>query len=245
MKKVEIGPATLYLGDCKVIAKDLPTPDLLCSDPPYGQNVVTNLRSALDKKRVNKTVLSDGRKLTIRTNPPVWAAIEGDDKLFDPKPWLQAAPKVLLWGAHKFYERLPFGSLLVWDKVPNGKVRTQGDGEIAWLNDKPPRALRIFRLIWDGAMLGSGASYEIRNEERKRQHPTQKPVALMEWCIKRASIAENSLILDPYMGSGSTGIAAIRLGHRFIGIEKEPQYFEIACRRLRHAHRERQSGFLK
>ena len=66
-------------------------------------------------------------------------------------------------------------------------------------------------------------------------HPTQKPVALMLWCIEQAGKAET--ILDPFMGSGTTGVAAIQLGRKFIGIEREPKYFDIACERIEQAQR--------
>lgn len=69
-----------------------------------------------------------------------------------------------------------------------------------------------------------------------KQHPSQKPVALMEWCIKHAG--EPQSILDPYMGSGTTGVACMNLGRSFIGIEREPKYFDIACRRIEDAQRQ-------
>jgi len=64
-------------------------------------------------------------------------------------------------------------------------------------------------------------------------HPTQKPLALMKWCIEQAGNPET--ILDPFMGSGTTGVAAIQMGRKFIGIEREPKYFEIACKRIEQA----------
>ena len=67
-----------------------------------------------------------------------------------------------------------------------------------------------------------------------KQHPTQKPLPLMEWCIEKLPPSV-LLILDPFMGSGTTGVACIRRGKRFIGIEREPKYFDIACRRISEA----------
>lgn len=63
-------------------------------------------------------------------------------------------------------------------------------------------------------------------------HPTQKPVRVMSWCVQ---FTKGLLIADPYMGSGTTGVAAIQLGRRFIGIEREPKYFDIACKRIEQA----------
>jgi site-specific DNA-methyltransferase (adenine-specific) len=68
-----------------------------------------------------------------------------------------------------------------------------------------------------------------------KQHPTQKPVPLIGWCLSHLRLSESAVILDPYMGSGTTGVAAIQMGHQFIGIEREPKYFDIACNRIRRA----------
>ncbi len=82
----------------------------------------------------------------------------------------------------------------------------------------------MFRHIWDGM---------VRDSERgvKRVHPTQKPIALMEWCLK--FMPKSELIYDPYMGSGTTGVACVRAGRAFIGCELEEEYFDAACERIR------------
>jgi len=67
-----------------------------------------------------------------------------------------------------------------------------------------------------------------------RVHPTQKPLDLMRWCIDKCK-PDPQTILDPFMGSGTTGVAAIQLGRKFIGIEREPKYFDIACKRIEQA----------
>jgi DNA modification methylase len=77
---------------------------------------------------------------------------------------------------------------------------------------------------------------DMKNKE-KRYHPTQKPVYVMRWIIDNYT-KENNLILDPFMGSGSTGIACAIGGRKFIGIEKEKQYFDIACKRIRWASKQ-------
>ena len=163
--------------------------------------------------------------------------MHGDGKPFDPAPLLKAADKVLLWGAHKFGDRLPRGRWLGWDKVPTGKVRDQGDGELAWTNVNVGGAFRLFRLLWDGVCVGEGARHEV-TAGQKRVHPTQKPEALMAWCLCFLDLKPNSLVADPYMGAGSTGVVAVRAGHRFIGCEIEPLYFETACRRIEAAQRQ-------
>jgi DNA modification methylase len=132
------------------------------------------------------------------------------------------ADAVVLWGGNYFADCLPPSQRwLVWDKEQR---IMQSDGELAWTSLSG--ALRIFdqnrvALMQDGA-----------------EHPTQKPVALMRWCIEQAKVPPGGVILDPYMGSGSTGVAAMQMRHPFIGIEIEPRYFDIACRRIEEAQRQ-------
>lgn len=241
-----IGLATLYLGDCREIAPTLPRPDAIVSDPPYGQRQNTNVEGGAGRRVYNNPPGSGARVIERRAARGLhstgecvrWPdAIEGDDEPFDPAPWLGAADIVLLWGAHRFADRLPAGSWLLWDKVPTGKVRDQGDGEAAWLNADPPRPLRIFRLLWDGVCVGSAARHEV-TAGQQRVHPTQKPEALMAWCIDQARVPAGGTIMDPYMGAGSTGVAAVRAGRPFVGIEVEPRYFDTACRRIEAAQRQ-------
>jgi site-specific DNA-methyltransferase (adenine-specific) len=231
MEPVVIGDARLYLGDCMEILPTLGKVDAVITDPPYGQNHKVNTFEA-GGTRINPVIQRGGSVSVVRAN--YYPDIHGDDRPFDPTPWLDLAPVVLLWGAHKFADRLPAGQWLVWDKVPTGKVRSQGDGEAAWINREG--ALRIFRLLWDGLCVGEGARHEVTSGQQ-RYHPTQKPEVLMRWCIEQAGRPES--ILDPYMGAGSTGVAATQMGLSFIGCEIEPRYFDIACRRIQQAYDQR------
>ena len=229
-RKEVIGCAELWLGDCRELLAELPRPAALIGDPPYGQK--QNTRT---KRKTPCDELKGPARIWGRTWPE---GIAGDDGPFDPTPWVNAADIVLLWGAHRFANRLPScGTWLVWDKVPTGKVRDQGDGEAAWLNDEPARTMRIYRLLWDGLCVGAAARDEV-TAGQSRVHPTQKPVVLMDWCIRQARIPAAGVILDPWMGAGSTGIAAVKAGHPFIGIEIEPLYFDTACRRIEQAQRQ-------
>ncbi|MCI1437038.1 MAG: site-specific DNA-methyltransferase [Acetobacter indonesiensis] len=224
-----IGLATLYLAKWQDVP-NLPRPAAIITDPPYGQKLKANVRSA-------PKFPSTGGGFVKNKAVPYPDTIVGDDVAFDPTDILARSDIVLLWGAHKFADRLPPGQMLCWDKRPNGVAFKQGDGEVAWVN-APGKPMRIFRYLWGGICIASG--YETQNERNgqaasPRVHSTQKPVDLMTWCIQQARVPEGGLILDPYMGGGSTGIAAVRAGHPFIGVECEPQYFEAACRRIRHA----------
>lgn len=121
----------------------------------------------------------------------------------------------IVWGGNYF--GLPRSRCwLVWDKA--NAVPTMADVEMAWTNlDRPAKRLSL--------PVGSHAS----------GHPTEKPIALMQWCL---GFVDGDAILDPFMGSGTTGVACARLGRRFIGIEIEPRYFDIACRRIEEAQRQ-------
>ncbi len=230
-----IGNAVLYLGDCREILPELQRPDAIVSDPPYGQKAKLNTFYA-GGSRSTMIVQRNGKALELTANQ--WPErLIGDDEPFNPSHLLAAADTVLLWGAHKFGDRLPCGRWLAWDKVPTGKVRHQGDGELAWTNADPDAPMRIYRLLWDGLCVGAGARHEV-TAGQKRVHPTQKPEVLMRWSIEQAGIPAGSTICDPYMGAGSTGVAALQLGSSFIGIEAEPTFFETACRRIEDAQRQ-------
>ena len=123
----------------------------------------------------------------------------------------------IVWGGNYFADLLPATSKwLFWDK---GQRIDQADGELAWTSMEG--AMRVY-LLNRAAIAQDGAV-----------HPTQKPVKLMAWCIEQAGNPKT--ILDPFMGSGTTGVAALQLGRSFIGIEKEQKYFDIACRRIEQA----------
>ncbi len=123
-----------------------------------------------------------------------------------------------------YFNLPPTKCILVWDKE-NGACDF-ADAELAWTNlDK---AVRLRRFRWAGMLQG-----DMKNKE-KRVHPTQKPTRIMEWCITQAP-DEVVMICDPFMGSGTTGVAANNMSKKFIGIEREQKYFDIACERIEAA----------
>ena len=123
---------------------------------------------------------------------------------------------VCLWGGN-YFDLPPSQCFFVWDKIQPQDF-SLAMCEMAWTNKKSPA--KLYRQ--------SVLSY-------RKEHPTQKPVELMEWCIEQ--LGSPQTILDPFMGSGTTGVAAVQMGRQFIGIEREPEYFEIACRRIEDAQR--------
>jgi site-specific DNA-methyltransferase (adenine-specific)/modification methylase len=223
------GRAICYLGDNREVWPTLARPDAIVSDPPYGQQYVTPgvRKSSAYRGRVEHGVPSRFANV----------AIIGDDKPFDPSPWVSRAPVVLLWGAHRFADRLPPGTWLIWDKRDGLASNDQSDAECAWISDDPPRPVRLMRLMWSGLCVGAGSRWEVTAGQR-REHPTQKPVALMSWCLDQAKVQPGQMVADPFMGSGSTGVACMRHGARFVGIEIDEGYFRTACRRIAEAARQ-------
>lgn len=200
---------TLYHGDCLDILPTLGQVDAVVTDPPYGINWDTNLARFTGKRKHGGL----GRNYD--------AFIRGDDAPFDPSPWLKY-DNVVLWGYHHFSARLPSGSVLVWIKRFDSAFGSfLSDAELAWM--KGGYGVYCKR---DMSLLG---------ETNDRAHPTQKPVSLMEWCMDKAKVPIGAIVLDPFMGSGTTGVACVRTGRRFIGIEIDPTYYAIAERRIREA----------
>lgn len=215
MRIETIGNATLYLGDCLGECRDLVrdlAADALITDPPYG----------IDLHKLCGT----GRENVVVRDVPLDVRIVGDDKPFDPAPFLRF-PKAILWGGLHFASRLPENRCwLIWDKRDGSTPDNQADCELAWTN--LPGPVRMWSQKWRG-FARAGEENLVNGP---KLHPAQKPVALLSWCIQKAALQPDSCIFDPYMGSASMGVAALRAGHRYIGVEIEERYFQIACERL-------------
>ena len=128
--------------------------------------------------------------------------------------WLASQRQVIIWGGN-YFPLPPSRCWLVWNKPERGF--TLAEAELAWTN------LDAVVRVCDAP-----------RSESDREHPTQKPVKVMQFAVEKTK----GLVLDPFMGSGTTGVACARLGRRFIGIEIEPRYFDIACRRIEEAQRQ-------
>lgn len=207
------GHVTIYHGDSREILPHL-TFDVIVTDPPYGIGVQTNYGASQ-------------RSGLARAND-YGGAIVGDADPFDPT-WLLAYPRLVLFGANHYADRLPpSASWIVWDKLDGLEsdreigFNDSADVEMAWTNMGGPA--RLIRHRWMGLMKGS-------EHGCARVHPTQKPVALMTQVVRFASRGGDVVVADPYMGSGSTLRAAKDLGLRAIGIEIEERYCEVAAQR--------------
>lgn len=201
----------IWHGDCRDLLPWLAKRErarLVLADPPYGAKEETNRN---EKGRSNIMASRD------------WAPVAGDDEPFDPAPILALQRPTILWGGNYYADKLPPSRCwFVWDKRDGVTSDDNADCELAWTNlDKPAR---LFAHLWKGCITAS--------EKFKKLHPTQKPVALMRWCLTRARVEPGSLILDPYMGSGPVALACKAMELRYVGIELVGDYCEVAAQRL-------------
>lgn len=218
MTRVEtIGDATLYLGDCLEILTTIEPVDAVVTDPPYG---ILNLDGAGSTTAIRKSPRQQGsgtlKNRLLNTSDVRWDKAPHPDT-FDLLRTMSRDQ--IIWGGN-YFPLPPARGILVWDKEQPWPNFSQA--ELAWTSINRPAA--VFRM-------SSGRG------EPNKEHPTQKPLPLMAWCLSFLPKAQT--ILDPYMGSGTTGVAALHLGRKFIGIERDEQYFAIACRRIQQAHDQR------
>lgn len=212
MKIIEeerIGGQRLILGDCLQVMPLLGRFDAVVTDPPYG-------------------IKRDGQPLSLKRNGTAWRIaheFKGWDAVTPAKELFDAiranSENQIIWGGNYFSESLPSRrGWLIWYKGQQGL--SMADAEQAWTSlEQPLRLVDMHRKhLWKDSP----------------QHPTQKPVALMEWCL--GFLPDARTILDPFMGSGTTLVACQRMGRQGTGIELDPDYFAIACRRVDEATRQ-------
>jgi DNA modification methylase len=209
MSRVErIGDAVLMLGDCQELLPTIGPVDAIVTDPPYG----------IDYGKAGGFSASHGWGQW-RENVS-WDQTRPAQEIFE--LMLAAGKHQIIWGGNYFTDYLPPSmQWLVWDK--GQRDFSLADFEMAWSSQN--KAARIIdypraKALQDG-----------------KEHPTQKPIEVMKWCIEQLP-ANVKTICDPFMGSGTTGVAAVKLGKSFIGIEREPSYFDIACRRIEQAYKQ-------
>jgi DNA modification methylase len=214
LRKEVIGRATLYLGDCRDILPTLGKVDAVVTDPPYGigesaKKAATRGRaSELCPRAIVKTYIGDAWD-----HEPCPAEVIA---------WLRENSQWQVIFGGNYFDLPPTSCWLIWDKENSGDF---ADAEMAWTN--LPKAIRLIRHMWNGM---------IRKGREERFHLTQKPRDVMAWCLTH--VPDAATILDPFMGSGTTGVAAVQMQRDFIGIEREPAYFDIACRRIEDAQRQ-------
>ena len=225
---VTIGRARLALGDCRDVLPTLSKVDAVVTDPPYGIGLVKKTSDFRDSKHFDhgeslaaSVVYADEpskiRSLIAEVMPVILAAAE--------RAMVFCGP-AMLWA---YPEPASIGCVF----TPNGAGRTawgfQCTHPVLFYGKDP--------FLQDGK---GGRPNSWRTEQPNREdidHPCPKPVAWMKWAMWRAS-RDGETILDPFMGSGTTGVAAVQMGRDFIGIEKEERYFDIAARRIEEAQKQ-------
>lgn len=204
-------------ADCLEFMKTLPDKciDLVLTDPPYGINISHT-------GKIDNTGGADYNSLKSKD----WGVVEWDKEspskeYFD--EILRIGKKVIIFGGNFFTDKLPVnGGWIVWHKKLVN-LENFSDCELAWTNFLGRVRYYKFGYI--------GVDY-LNSKDKKDFHPTQKPQNLMKWCLQEFS-KEGWLIFDPFMGSGSTLVAAKQLKRNYIGIEISEKYCEIARQRLR------------
>lgn len=218
MREETIGRARLILGDCRDVLPMLGKADAVVTDPPYG------IGESAGKAKTRTTGSSPRVK-------GLYQRDYGNDD-WDKEPIaadlmdaVRAAGRWNIIFGGNYYALPPTSCWLVWDKL-NGATDF-ADCELAWTN--LPKAVRRITYLWNGCMRANG--------EKRGDHPTQKPEGVMRWAIAHL-LDPAETILDPFMGSGTTGVAAVKMGKSFTGIEREERYFDAACRRIEDAQRQ-------
>lgn len=212
IEPVVLGDCTLYLGDCIEVMKQLPNKsvDAVITDPPYG----------IGRDKGFGGFGGFGIPIARTRYVGEWDNQRPDKAVFD--DMLRVGVIALIFGGNYFLDLLPVGNhWVVWDKKQT--MPTFGDCELVWTNVKRNSVKWITRE-WNG-LLG---------KEESRQHATQKPVKIMKWLVEQYT-DPGYTIFDPFMGSGTTGVACVQLGRKFIGCEIEPKYFDIAVKRIKEA----------
>ena len=189
-------------ADCIEVMNEMDGDYSVISDPPYGI----------------------GYEAGNLPGSLVFDPIHGDDREFDHSPVLGLDVPTILWGANNYAGSLPRGAWICWDKrCCEAADRCLGSPiELAWYSGK---RFGIARIQHGGAVNDDGSGVP-------RVHPTQKPVRLMRWCIRHLRLEPGSVVFDPYCGSGTTGVACLQEGMRFIGVEIDEGYAEITRKRI-------------
>lgn len=198
-------------GDCLQVMRDMAdnSVDCLVVDPPYG--IGESRAKVMSRGKMAKPIdygdfTWDSQRL---------ARIYIDEML-------RVSKEQVIFGGNYYTDYLPASSSwIVWDKL-NG-ANDFADCELAWTSHK--RAVRRYAYFWKGM---------IKQMPEERYHPTQKPLSLMIWVLENYT-QPGDLVFDPCAGSGTTGVAAIKTGRRFVGIERDPDYFAIAEKRIEQA----------
>jgi site-specific DNA-methyltransferase (adenine-specific) len=231
-----IGDCRLILGDCLEIMPTLGKVDHIISDPPYEESLHKSKNSL--RGRIRTDAGPDLKGLDFESIDNIRANVVSVSSDIC-NGWFVAF--CTIEGVAKWADAINPSSMkykrgCLWVK-PDCTPQLNGQG--------PAQGAECFVTAWNGsghAKWNAGGkrgvyTHNTNHPDRTGLHPTEKPVALMREIIKDFT-NKNETILDPFMGSGTTGVACVRLGRKFIGIELDPKYFDIACRRIEEAYKQ-------
>ena len=219
-RKEQIGDAVLYLGDCLEVMPGLVPVDAVISDPPYGVGFTGKKnKNVIHLDGYAASIIDDEEFLDDVVIPAIQIAIKMADRaaIFPGCKWLMKYPQYRDLGA--FFVQYG-GGCAPWGFSSMNPILYYG---------KCPRLAK--------GMGSHPNSWLVAEYAEKNGHPCPKPIGWMTKLVQRVSDPDE-LILDPFMGSGTTGVACAKLGRRFIGIEIEPKYFDIACKRIEDAYKQ-------
>lgn len=203
----------LLQGDSYTMVERWPSNAALLTDPPYGMGYKSTHSTAPNRDHLQRI---DGD----------FAPIVGDDQPFNPAPWLRFR-WICLWGAQFYADALPVsGQWYVWDKRADKTPSDQSDCELAWTNQRGPA--RIHTQLWRG-MMRAGEENIVHSP---KLHPNQKPVSLWLWVLEQMRIPKGVLVIDPFAGSASLGVACMRYGCDYLGVEIASHYWRVGTDRL-------------
>jgi site-specific DNA-methyltransferase (adenine-specific)/modification methylase len=214
---------TLYLGDCREILPTLDRAGALITDPPYGVNLG------------NHGGAQDGRSDHVLVKPGYASYEDTEDNLIEivvpaVKDALSRTDRGLVFCAGQHVWHYPRADYLGGIYIPAAQGRNKwgfSSFQHCLLYGRAP----ALHLGAKATGIASNATSDVNG------HPCPKPLPWMLWALELASL-EGETVLDPFMGSGTTGVAAVKRGRQFIGIEMEPRYFDIACKRIEEAHKQ-------
>ena len=223
LHKEVIGDAELWLGDCRDVLPTLGKVDAVVTDPPYGVNLGNHLGA------------KDDRRDQVLVKGCYESYDDTEANLVDiVVPSIRAALAIASRGA-VFCAGTQAWHFPKADAV-GGVFMPAAMGRNKW-GFSSLSTLLLYGAAPDLHLGARATAMESSESADKNGHPCPKPLGWMTWAVNLAS-RKNEIVLDPFMGSGTTGVACAKLGRSFIGIEIEPRYFDIACRRIESAYRQ-------
>lgn len=233
MRKEVIGGCILYHGDCLEVMNELDSVDHVISDPPYEDEL---------HKAIGRIRRSDGREMISElgfegVNSNRSDIVKGVVSLS--KGWVilfTLAEGVRAWRDELQSAGAKYDTCLAWIK-PDSTPRMNGQGAARGFECAVTAWAHTGYRSWNSGGKRGVYTYLTNQKDRDGRHPTEKPIPLMTEIICDFT-KEGQTILDPFMGSGTTGIACVKRGRKFIGIERDERFFDIACERISKAGRQ-------